>query len=239
MKVGRSILSFVVLLMVMTRILPDRPRVVLWLWERPEDLSSASGIAFAVLTGSFEIGDTGMRFLPRLQPVRLPDQAETIAVYRIDIQPGSSLPVDKTVENILRTLPRKVSTVQIDFDARMSERAAYRKLLELLRLRLTPDMRLSITALASWCADDPWIRDLPVDEAVPMLFQMGSDSPQVRRYLERGGTFRVPLCRTSAGLSLDEPILRLPSGLQRVYIFSSERWSPGSLARAQQAGVLH
>ena len=70
------------------------------------------------------------------------------------------------------TLPR-VRGVQIDFDATLSERDAYRALIHDVRKRLGPATPLSITALASWCIGDDWLNGLPVDEAIPMLFRMG------------------------------------------------------------------
>ncbi len=46
-----------------------------------------------------------------------------------------------------------------------------------------------MTALASWCAGDDWLRDLPVDEAVPMLFRMGVEKNLFQRRLETGQRF--------------------------------------------------
>lgn len=179
-----------------------------------------------------------MHYRPRLQPVSLPKHAVTTTVFRVDLEEGTPLPVTDVAKRILGSVGRRATAVQIDFDARVSERAEYRKLLERLRARLPPGSTLGITALASWCLGDPWIRDLPVDEAVPMLFRMGPDGAEVRRYLERGGEFHVPLCRRSVGLSLDEPVLRVPGGLQRVYMFSPRRWDGRSLALARNASVL-
>ena len=48
-----------------------------------------------------------------------------------------------------------------------------------------------MTALASWCLSDRWISDLPVDEAVPMLFQMGPETPDIKRML-RGRAAGIP-----------------------------------------------
>lgn len=218
----------------------SRPHVVLWVWERPEDVSAVDpgATGLAVLAGSFEIGPAGMRYRPRLQPVRLPEAAVTTTVFRVDVEEGTPLPVQDVASRILTAVGRRVTSVQIDFDARISERTAYRELLERLRAGLPKGASLGITALASWCLGDPWIRDLPVDEAVPMLFRMGPDAPEVRRYLEWGGDFHVPLCRSSVGLSLDEPALRVPGGLQRVYLFSPRQWDGRSLALARNVSVL-
>jgi hypothetical protein len=87
-----------------------------------------------------------------------------------------------------------------------------------------------MTALASWCLGDPWIRGLPVDEAVPMLFQMGPDSRDIRRRLASGDDFSLPVCRTSIGLSLDEPLARVPPGRRR-YVFSPRGWNEAATAQ--------
>jgi hypothetical protein len=89
---------------------------------------------------------------------------------------------------------------------------------------MPPRVRLSITALASWCIHDDWLTTLPVDEAVPMLFRMGADRPQIVQHLKSGGVFSPALCRHSLGISLDEPLPAMPSG-RRVYVFNPRSWS--------------
>ena len=47
---------------------------------------------------------------------------------------------------------------------------------------------LSMTALASFCVGDRWLQDLPVDEAIPMIYQDGqgrSDHQVVSRKRQR------------------------------------------------------
>jgi hypothetical protein len=141
---------------------------------------------------------------------------------------------EETIHELLRcvALP-SVSRLQIDFDARHSERAFYRALLTRLRRDLPPRFPLSITALASWCLEDAWIEDLPVDEAVPMLFRMGPDGPAIRTALQRGRRFSLPQCRTSVGLSLDEPNVRT-GALDVVYMFSPRPWAAVDVQRANE-----
>jgi hypothetical protein len=67
-------------------------------------------------------------------------------------------------------------------------------------------------------------RDLPVDEAVPMLFRMGVDDDAVRQHLAAGRGFGPDLCRTSLGLSTDEPKPKLPA-VRRRYVFHPEPWT--------------
>ena len=101
-------------------------------------------------------------------------------------------------------MPR-ASAVQIDFDARLSERPFYSALLREVRRRVRPPLRVSMTALASWCADDPWIEPGVVDEIVPMLFQMGPDARRIVTRLQENRRWPVEACNAARGVSTDEP----------------------------------
>jgi len=85
-------------------------------------------------------------------------------------------------------------------------------------------MPISISVLASWCIGDDWISVLPVDEAVPMLFRLGTGTNEVVTWLQSGRDFRVPLCRDSLGISTDERWRKLLSG-RRLYVFRPRPWT--------------
>jgi hypothetical protein len=91
---------------------------------------------------------------------------------------------------------------------------------------------LSITALASWCAGDDWLRDLSIDEAVPMLFRLGVDQHQFQRRLETGQPFESSMCRNAAGVSTDEPVR--PPAVDRLYIFNPKPWTKDSFTAAME-----
>ena len=82
--------------------------------------------------------------------------------------------------------------------------------------------RCRLPPSTSWCEADGWMDGLPVAEAVPMLFRMGTD-----RY-SPGSDFRDDLCRSSVGIATDELPSRVPPG-RRVYVFSPRAWSPDQL----------
>jgi hypothetical protein len=84
------------------------------------------------------------------------------------------------------------------------------------------NLPLSITALASWCSWDGWLRDLPIDEAVPMLFRMEPDRKRAPPDID-DFKIREPLCQGSVGVSTTEP---WPSDLagKRIYVFSDRGW---------------
>ena len=212
-------------------------RLVLWAWERPEDLSfiDPQHTAVAYLANSIFISEQGITSRPRLQPLALPTGTERIAVVRIESRnlpatlPGLQLSkrlVDKCYELVLR---ERVDHLQIDYDARVSERPFYRDFLTRLRAALPQRTHLSITALTSWCLGDPWIADLPIDEAVPMVFRMGRDGAAIRDFLKSGGGFDLPVCHGSMGISLDEMPPLLPKN-KRLYVFNPKPWTPRDIA---------
>lgn len=262
-----------------TEVRPDQmgmPPLVLWAWERPDDLrdvdAKRAGVAFlvgtifvrSIIPNGDEASDEGVVLRPRLQPLRVPEGAALMAVVRIETQQGWSQPNYQPIKqseaaladtaytevqrrrivsliNRLAVLP-EVRAVQIDFDATRSEQAFYQALLIDLRKALPSGMPISITALASWCVGDPWLEKLPlgtINEAVPMLFRMGPDAPNIASFLNRDNEFRVAACRGSIGVSTDEGFSKeiLRAGFvgnsvdlhaRRVYVFHPKAWNKGS-----------
>lgn len=168
---------------------PDRmkglPSLVLWAWERPEDLRfiDPQNTAVAFLAGTIHIHGDEVAIRPRFQSLLVPDRAKLVAVSRIEADRDAAFDrsqIEQASAAIAKqaSLPRVVA-VQVDFDATRSQREFYGALLLDLRRRLGPNVPISITALASWCLDDDWISSLPVDEAVPMLFRMGAGTNEV------------------------------------------------------------
>jgi hypothetical protein len=216
------------------------PRIILWAWEHPEDLEFLDpnhfGVAFLAQTLTLKNGD--VVYSPRLQPLKLPPQVKLIAVTRIESEKITHQPIvvtddmrRKLVERIKKTLDQdKVKAIQVDFDVAISERHFYRQLLEDLRHELPDNVPLSITALASFCVGDRWLSDLPVDEAVPMVFRMGMDSDRIKNMLSTGGDFNERLCRRSYGVALDEPVSTLFERQRRVYVFNERSWTPADIA---------
>jgi hypothetical protein len=208
------------------------PRVVLWAWERPDDLRGLPrGVGVAFLAQTITISGHSHIVSRRRQSLRVDEGTPMIAVTRLE----ASGDIDAAdVPGIARAIADRgrlpmVTAVQVDFDARASERELYRRLLHELRAVLPPGMPLSMTALASWCMDDDWLDELPVDEAVPMLFRMGPASAQVRADWSRRTP--APKCRGSVGLSLDEAKPPVRRGT-RVYLFNPAAWAPATVSAA-------
>jgi Protein of unknown function (DUF3142) len=214
----------------------DLPRVILWAWERPEDLRfiNPQEIGVAYLAATITLRGDRTIISPRMQPLRLAPGTRRIAVARIETAGRPLLSEDQrhrmVVEMTKLAGGENVEAIQIDFDALASERAFYRALLVDLRKQLPAMTRLSITALASWCLGDNWIADLPIDEAVPMLFRMGADHENIQMRLKAGDPFSAPLARHSLGISTDEPLDALPR-VRRVYVFNPRPWSAESVGQ--------
>jgi hypothetical protein len=201
--------------------LPGFPRLILWAWESPQDLRfikpGSAGIAF--LDRTVWLDGEHVRSRPRLRPLRFTPGTDLIAVVRFE-GGGTILP---DVASVLREVMPATSTVgvralQIDFDARQSERAWYSRFLRELRKAMPANVALTVTALESWCEEDGWIRDLPVADATPMLFRMGPDDRPAPT------DFPAKICRSSVGVSTDELPIRVPPA-QRVYVFHPGSWT--------------
>ena len=210
------------------------PQKIIWAWERPEDLrfldANEYGVAFLAQTIFLEKDSVILR--QRRQPLEVSPGTYMIAVTRIETnKDGTKRPtfdaemVAQTVKLIQNTLDlADVKGVQIDFDAVSSERAFYRSVMMELKKQLPVKTPLTMTSLASWCTGDSWFNDFPVDEAVPMAFQMGADEAKIKTYLRNGNDWNEPLCRGSYGISIDDPLKVELKPNRRIYYFSNNAW---------------
>lgn len=200
--------------------LPGFPRLMLWAWERPERFDyvdpRSAGVAFLARTVQWRDGQVVSR--PRMQPLRVAPGTRLMAVVRLESEAPPLPPLDAVRDETRKAVTiRGVAALQIDFDAKSSERAWYRQLLEQLRRDLNPSVPLTMTALVSWCQRDNWIDTLPVADAVPMLFRLGAGEPSgVYR-------FRPGICQNSFGISTDELPADLPHG-RRLFVFNPHPW---------------
>ena len=220
------------------------PRVILWAWERPEDLqfinTNRYGVAYLAQTLTLKNDDVLLK--PRRWPIKVSPATRLIAVTRIESRKTTGQPVmlsanqrNRVAKLILKTLEDgNVSAVQVDFDAVVSERIFYSSLLHDLRQTLPDNVPLSITALASFCVGDRWLTELPVDEAIPMVFRMGKDSSAIKTMLSDGKDFRDGICKRSYGIAVDEPFDAKLDSERRVYVFNSQAWSVNDIAALEK-----
>ena len=206
------------------------PELVLWAWERADDLRFAHGAQVAVQTGFVDL--VGGRIVSRGRRFALKAAAAdvTTAVVHVQIEHRTPLiwsPAQRVLlarRVIELAQPARFGRVQIDFEVRASERQILLDLLQDVRAGLPPRTFLSMTALASWCETETWLTGAPVDEIVPMLFRMGPAARPLKAKLARGGDFSQQGCRSAYAVSVDEPLARTPPG-RRVYLFSPRRWT--------------
>jgi hypothetical protein len=215
----------------------DFPHTILWAWERPEDLRflNPRTQAVAFLAQTLTLTDKEVNASLRQQPLKVTPQTKLIAVTRIETEKFPSLStaqLDEITRLVLNTLKLKnVAALQIDFDAKVSQRGFYKEFLTQLRAKIPVTMPLSITALASFCLSDPWIKNLPVDEAIPMIFRMGVDNNKVKNLLKNGTDFSIPLCQQSVGIATDEPLIMNFDKARRIYVFkgTAAGWTSGDV----------
>jgi hypothetical protein len=217
------------------------PAKILWAWERPEDLRfvNASKFGVAFLAQTLLLKNDEVIRQPRRQSLQIAANTYLIAVTRIETDKQNLHQSDlsderkKTVVSLIKKtleLPN-VKAVQIDFDATVSERNFYRGVIHELKKQLPENTPLTITALASWCVGDAWFKDLPIDQAVPMAFQMGADDKEIRRFLTDGNDWREPLCQDSYGIAVDEPLKVNFKPNRRFFYFKSRAWEKADLEK--------
>jgi hypothetical protein len=214
-----------------TRMPVDMPRLVLWAWDRDDDLRFIDNrdTAVAYLATTVVLRGETVFLTPRHNPLTLPKGTRLMAVAHVEVDRNDPPVVSdaqardfaETLAALHRNLPGE--SLQIDFEAKSSQRAFFVKAVAALRRRL-PDATLSATALSSWCLNERWTESLAVDEVVPMFFRMGPDRRRIRQYFADGGDFRAANCRTSIGVATDELPHALPPD-RRIYAFSPRRWN--------------
>lgn len=207
-----------------------RPRVMLWSWQRPQRFGfldpRRAGVAY--LAQTIWLTGNSAEIQPNPDGLEVPRGTWLMACARIETganpRPQLSRQQAARAAAAIAAMARlpMVRAVQVDFDATRSQRRFYRDLLWALRRRLPHPYPVSITALASWCAGDDWLEGLPINEAVPMLFQMGPER-WLRNQFAAGLRFPAPLCRGSVGLSTAVPVVT--KGNLEQYWFDPDGWT--------------
>ncbi|WP_293346717.1 hypothetical protein [Phenylobacterium sp.] len=214
--------------------------LVLWAWERPEDLRFAGReVEIAAQTGFIELSGDRLIVRGRRHPLQAGSGQVTTAVVHLQIDPRRRLVWTperqaQVAQAVLRLARRPgVRRLQLDFEVRASERPILLAVLRGVRAGLPEGIELSMTALASWCDTETWLDQAPVDEIVPMLFRMGPGGERLKARLAAGGDFANPRCRGALAVSTDTPLARAPAG-RRVYLFNPRSWTAASFERTRR-----
>jgi len=215
------------------------PKLIVWAWERPEDLRFLpADTEIAALTGSVELSVDRVIAHGRRFPLLIGRAPVTTAVVHIEIdgRPLHWTPAlaDAAVAAVLAYgLRPGIAQLQVDFEVPASQRRVVLDVLHIVRSRLPRSMRLSMTAIASWCDGERWLAAAPVDEVVPMLFRMGAGGPALLTRLGGRTAFANPRCRDALGIASDTPIADAPR-VERVYLFSPRSWTFGRFAATRR-----
>lgn len=185
-----------------------------WLWDEAR-LPVWSTHEAAVLQRHILLSGDDILLRPRKRWPALPPATLITPVLHVEVStvnPPTHIESSRAiiVSALLDAAARSSSGwVQLDMEAKPSQRMFYRSLVRDIRAALPSRIKLSVTALAWWCRSPAWLDDLAADEVVPMFFRMGKDSAAMRAVLEQSPDTLHPSCRAhSAGFSPQEPFAR-------------------------------
>jgi len=226
------VIIFVVSILYYLR-LSSSTQIIIWAWERPENLLfiDDKNIKVAFYAGTITFSDSATFFKPRLQPLAINPDTPVIPVIRIiNNERDSPLNEDQLLEAVdlivEGCLQDETVGCQIDFDVKSSEIDFYKKLISETRKNLSKSTPLSITTLVSWCHLGSWLEDLPADEVVPMFYRLGPDKNLIRQDLVGESFMGAKVCQHAIGVSIDEPLPQTEYlENRRIYIFNPEPWT--------------
>lgn len=207
------------------------PPAVAWLWKDAAPPAWSRARVAVVDRHILLSGDT-IRERAGAKPRRLPAGTQVTPVVHVELdllRPSASLRAASPV--IIKAMHSAAQAttsgwVQLDLEARPSQRADYRALVQELRSVLPTKIQLSVTALAWWCRSPAWLDGLAANEVVPMFFKMGRDGQAVRALVAQRPAALHPLCRSgSAGFSPQEPFDRaVIARYAQTYWFDYHGW---------------
>lgn len=210
-----------------------------WIWpdsngpHRPGTTAAAPVYRdAAVLVESLVLRGSRVERGGRTQPLTLPAGVRLVPVVHVESAadaPDDFTPAqrDAVLAAVRRHGRRAAGLLQLDFEAPLRQREAYRALVASARAALPTGVRLSVTVLAHWCTQGDWLDRLSVDEVVPMLYRLGPHAEDWRRRFERGDAGLARRCRGPAlGFAThDPPPPALLARAARPYWFDEAAWS--------------
>lgn len=207
----------------------ETPRIYLWAWDRPEDLRFLDPkIGVAYFAGKIDLSEKKPVFRPRSKALLLPERRVTLPVLHVRAVRNARYG-DAERELIVEAMRRLVAdtgtqAIQLDFEVYHSQREFYKSVIRSFR-KEQPRLRLSVTALASWCGRDSWLEGLAIDEVVPMLFDASHAGGEASGHVPQNS-----LCGEAAGLATYEKYARIPRA-KNYYLFSNRAWRREDVTR--------
>lgn len=213
--------------------------IVIWSWREDDhlDFLAAKTNRVAYHAKTIMLGESGAGISYARKNLKHQIANYSIPVYRIE-KAFPDKPASKSSFNDALSIIKvsyeagRFREIQIDFDCPAQDRQAYLNFLSSLKSSLSDRTTLSITALASWCFTDRWLKDCAGDESVGMFFSMGSGSAKILQELKKTGADSGAPGFKSVGISLGQgttnKLLR-ESGVfkraHRIFLFSPLAWT--------------
>ena len=206
-------------------------QAVAWLWDEAPLPAWSTSEAAVLQRHILLTGDTA-RTRPRMRQPAMPASTLVTPVLHVEV---STVNPPRDMESsramIVAALLDAAATstsgwVQLDMEAKPSQREFYRSLVGQLRAALPPQVKLSVTALAWWCRSPAWLDGLAADEVVPMFFRMGKDGAAMRAIVEQSPATLHASCRAgSAGFSPQEQFApQVAARYRKTYWFDRYAW---------------
>lgn len=210
---------------------PAAAQQIAWLWDEAE-LPAWSAQEAAVLHRHVLLSGAAIRTRPRMRQPALAAGTRVTPVLHVevssvhppeDIEGSRALIVGAALD---AAADSSSGWVQLDMEAKPSQRQFYHSLVRQIRAALPPRMRLSVTALTWWCRSPAWLDNLDADEVVPMFFRMGRDSAELRELVEQQPERLHQRCRGgAAGFSPQEPFsAAVEARYTKRYWFDRRAW---------------
>jgi hypothetical protein len=202
-----------------------------WLWDEAA-LPSWSAAEAAVLHRHILLSGDSARTRPRMRKPALAAGTLVIPVLHVEVSTVNPPPhLEQRAPMIVQAMREAAAAstsgwVQLDMEARPSQREFYRQLVREVRAALPPQVHLSVTALGWWCRSPAWLEGLAADEIVPMFFRMGRDSAALRAIVEQSPQALHASCRNgSAGFSPQEAFgPEVARRYRKIYWFDRHAW---------------
>lgn len=213
---------------------------VAWMWDKAE-MPAWSARHAALLDRHILLTADAIRTRAG-NHLAVPSSTRVTPVLHVEvstIHPPANIEASRAaiVGAMLRAAAHSTSgRVQLDMEAKPSQREFYRSLVRDVRAALPAEVALSVTALGWWCRAPAWLDGLAADEVVPMFFRMGKDGAALRELVERAPQSLHPRCRGgSAGFSPQEPFSEQATGrYRRTYWFDYHAWREGAAPRTSR-----
>ena len=219
----------------------DAAPAVAWLWDEAL-LPAWSTPEAAVLQRHILLSGDNALTRPRQRWPAMPASTRVTPVVHVEVSTvNPPIGIESRRPMIVRAMLEAAGAstsgwVQLDMEAKPSQREFYRSLVRELRERLPSQVKLSVTALAWWCRSPAWLDNLAADEVVPMFFRMGRDKAALRTIIEQSPATLHASCRAgSAGFSPQEPFApQVHERYRKTYWFDRHAWKRDAGASSPQ-----